>query len=219
MPERNQKKPSDPYETPEQDTAESKPHDPFEAKPDGIPQAVGDSAKVAKGVDGGGIPAGKAEGASETGTMSEAEPVPIVPSGQQVEPKPTIEEQPPARSGPTVDEGNAAVLSDSRRHTRRSFMVAAAAATAGYGVYHWLDHLPADEMQQVGYRKAFEANAAISRAAFDDRVWRRSTLSRKRKISGLMVSTGSSKCSNPQVIGFNWSVPWHRSPTHGTARM
>ncbi len=80
-----------------------------------------------------------------------------------------IEEPPPEQSGPTVYEGNAAVLSDSRRHTRRSFVVAAAAATAGYGVYRWLDHIPADEMQPGGYRKAFEANAAISRAVFDER--------------------------------------------------
>lgn len=63
----------------------------------------------------------------------------------------------------------AAVLSDSRRHTRRSFAVAAVAAAAGYGLYHWLDHLPADEMQPSGYRKAFKTNAAISKAIFNDR--------------------------------------------------
>ena len=80
-----------------------------------------------------------------------------------------IEEQPPEQSGPTVDERNAAVLSDSRRHTRRSFVVAAAAAAAGYGLYNWLDHLPANEMQPGGYRKAFETNAAISRTVFDER--------------------------------------------------
>jgi hypothetical protein len=137
--EPNQKKPSNPDETPEQGTAESKPHDPPEGKPDGISQAVDDSAEVAKGLDVESSPAEEAEGTSETGTV------------------------------PTVDEGNAAVLSESRRHTRRSFVVAAAAATAGYGVYHWLDHLPADEMQPGGYRKGFEANAAISRTVFDER--------------------------------------------------
>ena len=93
----------------------------------------------------------------------------IAPSEQQVEPKPMIEEQPPERSETTVADGNAAVLSDSRRHTRRSFVVAAAAAAAGYGTYQWLDHLPEEEMQPAGYRKAFDANAAISRTVFDDR--------------------------------------------------
>jgi len=74
--------------------------------------------------------------------------------------------EPPA---PTAGEINEAVLSDSRRHTRRSFVVATAAAAAGYGVYRWLDRLPGDEMQPAGYRKAFETNASLSRAVFNDR--------------------------------------------------
>jgi hypothetical protein len=69
----------------------------------------------------------------------------------------------------TVDQANETVLAESRRHTRRSFVVAGAAAAAGYGVYHWLEHLPGKGMQPAGYRKAFETNAAISRALFDDR--------------------------------------------------
>jgi hypothetical protein len=169
IPEPNQKKPSNPDETSEQETAESKQHDPPEGKPDGLSQAVGDSAKVAKVPDGEGIAAEQAEGTSETGPVLEAEAVPIALSGQHVERRPTIEEPPPELSGPTVAEGNAAVLSDSRRHTRRSFMVAAAAVAAGYGAYRWLDHLPEEEMQPAGYRKAFDTNAAISRAVFDDR--------------------------------------------------
>jgi Oxidoreductase molybdopterin binding domain len=80
-----------------------------------------------------------------------------------------MEESSPEHLWPTVDEVNAPVLSDSRRHTRRSFVVAAAAASAGYGLYHWIDHLPANEMQPEGYRKAFETNAAVSRAIFDER--------------------------------------------------
>ena len=169
IPKPNQKNPSNPDETPEQETAESKPHDPPEGKPDVISQAVGDSAEVAKGLDGESSPAEQAESTSETSTVPEAEAVPVAPSGQQVEPKPIAEEPPPEQSGPTVGERNAAVLSDSRRHTRRSFVVAVAAATAGYGVYRWLDHLPGEEMQPEGYRKAFEANAEISRELFDER--------------------------------------------------
>jgi Oxidoreductase molybdopterin binding domain len=187
IPEPNQKKPSNPDETPEQETAESKPYDLPEGKRDGISQAVGDSAEVAKGVDGESIPAEQAEGTSETGTIPEAEAVPVAPSGRQVEPKPMIEEPPPEQSGPTVDERNAAVLSDSRRHTRRSFVVAAAAAAAGYGLYNWLDHLPANEMQPGGYRKAFETNAAISRTVFDER--------------GLTPTYSLSKAENLRVNG------------------
>ena len=163
-PDPNQKKPSNPDETPEQKTSESKPHDPPEGKTDGISQDVGDSGGVTKGVDSESAPAEQVEATSETGTGPDAEAVPAAPPGQQVEPKPMIEEPLPERSGPTVDEMNAAVLSDSRRHTRRSFVVAAAAATTGYGLYNWLDHLPANEMQPDGYRKTFETNAAISRA-------------------------------------------------------
>ena len=68
-----------------------------------------------------------------------------------------------------VEGENQAVLARSRRHTRRSFMVASAAVAAGYGLYHWLDTLPAEGRQKEGYRKAFELNAQISRAVFDDR--------------------------------------------------
>lgn len=72
-------------------------------------------------------------------------------------------------SSGSESDANAAVLADSRRHTRRSFAMAAVAVAAGYGLYNWLDHLPSDEMQPGGYRKAFQMNAAISRAVFDDR--------------------------------------------------
>ncbi len=102
-------------------------------------------------------------------TKAETEPIAVASSGQQVVTPSSTEELSPEPSGPTVDEGNAAVLSDSRRHTRRSFAVAAAAAIAGYGLYNWLDHLPAIGMQPGGYRNAFKMNAAISRAVFDDR--------------------------------------------------
>lgn len=80
----------------------------------------------------------------------------------------SLAERSDGSSGSDSD-ANAAVLADSRRHTRRSFAMAAVAAAAGYGLYNWLDHLPSDEMQPGGYRKAFQMNAAISRAVFDDR--------------------------------------------------
>jgi hypothetical protein len=85
------------------------------------------------------------------------------------EPEPSCGDTSPDEVEPSFGELNAAVLADSRKHTRRSFVVAAAAAVAGYSLYHWLDHLPPVEMQPEAYREAFETNAAISRAIFDER--------------------------------------------------
>ena len=61
---------------------------------------------------------------------------------------------------------DAAVLARSRAHTRRSFVVAAAAAAAGVGLYEWLEHAPQDNMQPKPLERAFQANAAISRGVF-----------------------------------------------------
>jgi hypothetical protein len=62
-----------------------------------------------------------------------------------------------------------AVYAQSRRHTRRDFVVAGAAAAAGYGFYRWIAGATGEEMQPAPLRKAFEANAAISRAVTGDR--------------------------------------------------
>jgi hypothetical protein len=37
------------------------------------------------------------------------------------------------------------------------------------GVYHWIDGMPSDDDQPIPYRKAFEANEAVSRAVFNER--------------------------------------------------
>lgn len=169
MPEPDQMKRSKAYEAPEQEAAEPKPNGPPEEKSSRIGQSFGDSPDVVGEVDSERVPSVQTNRSPETGTQPESDVSPVAPSGQQGKLRPTIEELPSEKSGPTVAERNAAVLSDSRSHTRRSFMVAAAAAAAGYGVYHWLNHLTEEEMQPEGYRKAFDANAAISRAVFDDR--------------------------------------------------
>ena len=67
--------------------------------------------------------------------------------------------------GKTAD---AAVLSDSRRQTRRSFVVAGVAAAAGYGFYHWLGDGPGGEDSDSLLRKSLRFNAAVSRAVFRD---------------------------------------------------
>ena len=115
----------------------------------------------------------QAEGNLQAGAEVETEAKTAAPPVRQAELAAVIEERAAEESVPTVDEKveecNAAVLADSGRHTRRSFVVAAAASAVGYGVYRWLDRLPAEEMQPAGYRKAFDTNAAISRALFDDK--------------------------------------------------
>ena len=131
---------------------------------------------------------------NSTGTRDESrsEAIPVEPAKDNGEvttaPKDAVAESPdPAAASPvdeprvssqaapadkaelSVEAVNASVLADSRKHTRRSFAIAVAAAAAGYGLYHWLDHLPPVEMQPEAYRRAFEANAEISRTIFEDR--------------------------------------------------
>ena len=64
---------------------------------------------------------------------------------------------------------DAEVLAESRRHTRRSFAVAAVSAAAGYGLYQWIDGAREEEMLAVPLRETLRANAAISRGVFDER--------------------------------------------------
>jgi hypothetical protein len=63
---------------------------------------------------------------------------------------------------------NAEVLAASRRHTRRSFAVAAVGAAAAFGFYRWADYGPSVAGQPRS-RRAFQANAAIARAVFNER--------------------------------------------------
>ena len=62
-----------------------------------------------------------------------------------------------------------AVLRESRKHTRRSFAIAAVGAAAGWGLYEWIDSSQRLSMQPKPFRRAFQANARLSRAIFDDR--------------------------------------------------
>ena len=62
-----------------------------------------------------------------------------------------------------------AVLKESRKHTRRSFAIAAAAAAAGWGVYEWIDNSQRLSMQPKPFRRVFQANAKLSRTIFDER--------------------------------------------------
>jgi hypothetical protein len=75
-------------------------------------------------------------------------------------------------SAPSAEEqeaADAAVLNESRNHTRRSFVVAAVGAAAGFGVYQWIGSSEIEGRQPKPFRTAFQANAKLSRAVFDDR--------------------------------------------------
>lgn len=63
----------------------------------------------------------------------------------------------------------AEVLKENRKHTRRSFAVAMVGAVAGFGLYEWIGHSHEEGMQPKPLRKAFQANARLSRAVFNDR--------------------------------------------------
>ncbi len=67
-----------------------------------------------------------------------------------------------------ADEQDAAVLDESRRHTRRSFVVGAAASVAGYMAYEWMEKRHSDGMLPSPYRRALETNAALSRGLFQE---------------------------------------------------
>ncbi len=65
---------------------------------------------------------------------------------------------------PGHEAADAEVLAASRRHTRRSFVVAAVGAAAGVGFYEWLSRGPQDNIQPVALERAFQTNAALARS-------------------------------------------------------
>ena len=61
-----------------------------------------------------------------------------------------------------------AVLRESARRTRRSFLAAAAAAAGGYSLYRWIDRSDGDQLQPAPLRAALRANATVSRTVFGE---------------------------------------------------
>jgi len=61
------------------------------------------------------------------------------------------------------------IKSASGRRTRRSFLVAAAAAAGGYGFYRWIDRSPKDQLIPQPLRKALNLNEAVTRGVFEER--------------------------------------------------
>ncbi len=100
----------------------------------------------------------------EQGILS-AEPASEPPPPQQSTEAPTPE---PIFNATQIKAANDAVRAESRKHTRRAFVTAAAGAAAGYGFYRWIDRSHNIEMQPDPLRRAFQTNAAIARAVFHD---------------------------------------------------
>src|ERR1700730_16086930 len=73
------------------------------------------------------------------------------------------------RDSRTVETLDAAVRADSAGRTRRSFLVAAAAAAGGYGFYRWIDRSPGDQLIPRPLRKMLDFNAKVARGVFDER--------------------------------------------------
>jgi Oxidoreductase molybdopterin binding domain len=111
--------------------------------------------------------------ADTVSSEGEIPPVPAMQKGAPAPPKTDIAvvtaDIPEESATPPVAEQNAAVLADSRKHTRRTFAIGGAAAVAAYGLYDWLTDRPRLEMQPSPFRRAFNANASLSRTIFDDR--------------------------------------------------
>jgi Oxidoreductase molybdopterin binding domain len=55
------------------------------------------------------------------------------------------------------------------RQTRRSFVIAAAAAVGGYGFYRWIDRSPGDQLIPRPLRKGLNFDESVTKAVFGDR--------------------------------------------------
>jgi hypothetical protein len=95
-----------------------------------------------------------------------AESVPTLAAPVESEPGPAPATNPAPKG---LSEDDAAVLEAARRHTRRSFAVAALSAAAGYGIYRWIEGGPIPARQSPALRSAMQAEAALSKAIFNER--------------------------------------------------
>lgn len=73
-----------------------------------------------------------------------------------------------SQEGPTQEELDREVRRASGRRTRRSFLVAGAAAAGGYGLYRWIDKAEVVGRQPEPLRDAFDTDAAIARGVFQE---------------------------------------------------
>jgi hypothetical protein len=107
---------------------------------------------------------------SDQGVAEEpvAEQSPIQADGEEVQLQEVAQEPPTTEVERAVDTAaaDAEVLAVSRRHTRRSFVVAGIGTAAAYGFYHYLGATDSAEMQPPPLRDAYQLNASVSRGLF-----------------------------------------------------
>jgi hypothetical protein len=97
-------------------------------------------------------------------------PVAEIPAAEAPGEVPLIDE--PVEAEPDLaatEAADKAVLSESGKRTRRSFVIAAAAAAAAYTGYNWIDKSEMIGRQQKPLRAAFNTNAKIARELFNER--------------------------------------------------
>ncbi|WP_263373813.1 molybdopterin-dependent oxidoreductase [Granulicella aggregans] len=94
------------------------------------------------------------------------------PTGVEAAPEATVAvpvEAAPQPDPAAIEAANKAVLRESGKRTRRSFVIAAAAAAVAYTGYSWIDKSEMVGRQQKPLRAAFNANAKIAREVFNER--------------------------------------------------
>ena len=79
-----------------------------------------------------------------------------------------VEEREAAKINALTVAADAHIRAESRKHTRRAFMLAGVGAAFAYGGYHFLDVESQSEMQPDPLRDAFRFNAGLSRGVFRD---------------------------------------------------
>jgi len=75
----------------------------------------------------------------------------------------------PSEGEAPAPDPDASIRARSASMTRRSLVVGAAAAAAGYAGYRWIDRSPAVGRQELPLRKAFQTDAKVARAVFNER--------------------------------------------------
>ncbi len=110
-------------------------------------------------IDGAAMPAGQSSAPETERTTQLQDAVPIADPAATEDPDEAVASR---------EAADAAVRVESRKHTRRAFVGATAAAAAGYGLYRWIDRSPGVEMQPGPLRRAFQTNAAIAQAIAHD---------------------------------------------------
>ena len=88
------------------------------------------------------------------------------PVANDQKPNEHVDENKPQPGNPADD----TILSRSRSRTRRSFLIAAAGAAAGYGLYRHLDVGPEEDMLSTVLRRTLNVNADLSHGLFGNHI-------------------------------------------------